>query len=125
VKDDRVYLDHILECIRRIEEDVRPGRDVFMASHTLQDAVLRNLHTLAESTQRLSVGLQLANPEVEWRRIAAFRNVVVHDYLGVDLDRIWHITQSEVPALKPTIQAILRNLPDLPDVDEEANEEDD
>jgi len=119
VKDDRVYLDHILECMRRIEEDVRPGRDAFMASHTLQDAVPRNLHTLAEPTQRLSVGLQLDHPEVEWRRIGAFRNVVVHDYLGIDLDRIWQITQPEIPALKPTIEAMLEDLPDSPIPDEE------
>ncbi|MBM4042680.1 MAG: DUF86 domain-containing protein [Planctomycetes bacterium] len=118
MKDDRVYLDHILECIRRIEEDVRPGRDAFMASHTLQDAVLRNLHTLAESTQRLSAALRQAHPEVEWRRIAAFRNVVVHDYLGIDLERMWEITQSEVPGLKPTIQTMLAELRDASASDE-------
>jgi len=43
MKDDRVYLLHTLECIRRIDENTSAGRDAFMASHTLQDAVLRNL----------------------------------------------------------------------------------
>jgi uncharacterized protein with HEPN domain len=59
-----------------------------MASHTLQDAVLRNLQTMTESTQRLSDALKAAHPDVEWRRIIAFRNVLVHDYLGIDLERI-------------------------------------
>ena len=89
MKDDSVYLRHILECIRRIEEDVTGGREQFFSSHTIQDAVLRNLHTLSESTQHLTAGLQARHPEVEWRRIAAFRNVLVHDYLGVDLERVW------------------------------------
>lgn len=51
MKDDRVYLRHILDCIRRIEEDTHGGKERFLSSHTPQDAVLRNLQTLAESTQ--------------------------------------------------------------------------
>jgi uncharacterized protein with HEPN domain len=73
MKDDTVYLRHILECVRRIEENVAGGRKQFMASHTLQDAVLRNLQTLAEATPRLSEALKVAHPQIEWRRIAAFR----------------------------------------------------
>ena len=48
MKDDRVYLHHIWECIQRIEENVAGGWDQFLASHTLQDAVLRNLQTMTE-----------------------------------------------------------------------------
>jgi uncharacterized protein with HEPN domain len=103
MKDDRVYLSHILDCIRRIEENTAGGKDAFFASHTLQDAVLRNLQTLAESTQRLSEKLKMRHPEVEWRRIGAFRNILVHDYLGIDMERIWEITQRDVPALKTTV----------------------
>jgi uncharacterized protein with HEPN domain len=108
MKDDGVYLDYILERIHRVEEDVADGRDAFMASHTLQDAVLRNLQTLAEATQRLSAPLKEAHPEVNWRRIAAFRNVLVHDYLGVDLERVWEITQHELPVLKKRVIGIIR-----------------
>jgi uncharacterized protein with HEPN domain len=54
MKDDVLYLRHIAECIRRIEANVTGGREAFMASHTLQDAVLRNLQTMTESTQCLS-----------------------------------------------------------------------
>jgi uncharacterized protein with HEPN domain len=91
VKDELVYLKHILECIRRIEENTRDARENFLASHTLQDAVLRNLQTLSESTQRLSEASRAKHPEVEWKRIAAFRNILVHDYLGIDMERVWEI----------------------------------
>lgn len=107
MKDDRVYLRHIQECIRRIEEDVAAGKDQFLESHTLQDAVLRNLQTMAESTQRISEDLKAIHPDVEWQRIAAFRNVLVHDYLGIDVERIWEITQCDVPRLKQAVLAIL------------------
>ncbi len=107
MKDNTVYLRHIQECIQRIEENVAQGRERFLASHTLQDAVLRNLQTMAESTQRLSDDSKAAYPEVEWHRIAAFRNVLVHDYLGVDLERVWDITQRDVPGLKQAILTLL------------------
>lgn len=107
MKDDRFYLRHILECIRRIEADTSPGRDEFLKSHTLQDAVLRNLQVLSESTQRISSDTKILRPEIEWRSISAFRNVLVHDYLGIDLDRIWEITQNEIQALKVAVDNLL------------------
>ncbi|MHC4118096.1 MAG: HepT-like ribonuclease domain-containing protein [Planctomycetota bacterium] len=107
MKDDSVYLRHVSECIRRIEENVADGKDRFLKSHTLQDAVLRNLQTMAESTQRVSQELKSAHPEIEWRRIGAFRNVLVHDYLGVDVERVWEITQRDVPELKQAIVSML------------------
>jgi uncharacterized protein with HEPN domain len=107
MKDDAVYLRYILECIHRIEEDVAEGRERFLTLHTFQDAVLRNLQVLAESTQRLSGGLKETQPAVEWRKIGAFRNILVHDYLGIDLDAIWGITQSEIPSLKLAVESML------------------
>jgi uncharacterized protein with HEPN domain len=107
LKDDSVYLRHILECIRRIEEDEAAGLEVFRTSHTLQDAVLRNLQVLAESSRRISIELKAKWPQVDWKRIAAFRNVLVHDYLGLDLDRIWEVTQRDIPELKKIVEKIL------------------
>jgi uncharacterized protein with HEPN domain len=72
MKDDAVYLRHI----RRIEENIAGGRAQFMESHTLQDAALRNLQTLAESTQRLSPALTDTHPAILWRRIASFRQEI-------------------------------------------------
>jgi len=107
MKDDAVYLRHILECIRRIEEDTAAGREAFLASHTFQDAVLRNLQTLAESTQQLSDAAKSKRPEMDWRRIAAFRNVLVHNYLGIDLETVWKVVQNDIPDLKRAVTAML------------------
>jgi uncharacterized protein with HEPN domain len=107
MKDDRLYLIHIAECIERIERYTAPGRDDFLSDTMIQDAVLRNLHTLSESKQRLSDALKDQHPEVDWTSIAAFRNVVVHDYLGIDLPRIWDIVARDLPALKLAIDAML------------------
>lgn len=100
MKDDCVYLQHILEAIRRIESHVAAGHTKFMESDLLQDAVLRNLQTMAEATTRLSPAVTLTEPEIDWRALAGFRNTLVHNSLGIDLDQIWLITQREVPALR-------------------------
>jgi len=62
---------------------------------------------MTESVQRLPEEMKAARPDIEWRRIAAFRNVLVHDYLGVDLERVWEIVQSDVPRLKQVVEALL------------------
>lgn len=118
MKDDSVYLAHIKECIRRIEENTSVGQERFVQSHVLQDAVIRNLQTMSEATQRLSEDLKNSHPEIEWPLIAAFRNVLVHDYLGLDIEVIWNITRRDVQQLKAVIYAILGEplVGDLPDV---------
>jgi len=83
LKDDRLYLIHILESIERVEEYTCQGLEQFLSDKKTQDAVLRNLQILAESTQRISPELKTANPEINWRGISGFRNVLVHDYLAI------------------------------------------
>jgi uncharacterized protein with HEPN domain len=112
VKDDRGYLNYILECIRRIEKHRRSGRRRFLSSDTIQDAVLRNLQTMAETTQRLSSEIKATQSHNPWEEISGFRNVLVHDYLGIDLETIWGIMQHEVPEVKTAIQAMLAALAD-------------
>ena len=114
MKDDRLYLQYILECIRRIEEHRQAGRERFLESHTLQDAVLHNLQTMAESTQRLSADSKAPHPHVPWSEISGFRNVLVPDYLGIDIEIIWGIMNEEVPELKSAVQQMLAALPSSP-----------
>lgn len=104
---DLAYLRHIRESIRRVEENTAGGREPFMTAHTLQDAVLRNLQTMAEATQRLSETAKAQHPEIPWPQIAAFRNVLVHNYLGVDLERVWLVVHRDVPALKRAVDRLI------------------
>jgi uncharacterized protein with HEPN domain len=110
VKDDRLYLIHIQEAIERIEEYTQEGEEFFLDDRKTQDAVLRNLHTLAESSQRISEALKEQYPQVDWRILSAFRNVVVHDYLGISLHRVWDIVENDLPGLKKSIMVILETL---------------
>jgi len=110
--DDRLYLIHILECIERIELYTSEGKISFFVDTRTQDAVTRNLQTLTESTQRISTRLKAEHPEIDWTNLSAFRNVVVHNYLGVDSIQIWGIVEQDLPVLKSQIQSIVQEFPD-------------
>ena len=115
MRDDAVYLRHIAECIRRIEDNTSGGQDDFLTSHTVQDATLRNLQTMSEATQRLSDAAKLTQPEVEWSKIGAFRNVLVHNYLGIDLELVWKVIENDLPELNRAVAEMLQNINDSDD----------
>ncbi|MEM6327567.1 MAG: DUF86 domain-containing protein, partial [Bacteroidota bacterium] len=109
---DRLYLDHILNRIERIERYVENDRDLFLNDEKTQDAVLRSLQTLAESTQRLSDEIKQSYPGTDWRAISGFRNVIVHNYLGLSTEQVWIIVSRDLPALKATVETMREELDD-------------
>ena len=106
---DLVYVNHMMECIDRVFEYSADGESSFRQSRLIQDAVIRNLQTMAESSQRLSEPIKAMAPNVPWRAISGFRNIIVHDYLGVDLDMVWLVISTDLPALQAALRKI--NLP--------------
>lgn len=100
------------DCLDRIHEYAQGDRARFEASRLVQDAVLRNLQTLAESSQRLSSEVKAAEPHIPWRELAGFRNVIVHGYLGVDLGAVWLVVENDLPALAEAVNRMtLRSAP--------------
>lgn len=110
MKDQRIYLQHILESIAWIEEYTSTGRDQFLTSRMAQDATLRQLQVMAESTQRISADLKDQHSEVDWRALSGFRNVLVHDYLGVDMDEVYSAIKAHLSALRAAVESMLKNL---------------
>jgi len=110
MKDQRIYLQHIIERIGWIEEYTSIGRDQFLASRMAQDATLRQLQVMAESTQRISADLKDQYPEVDWRALLGFRSVLVHNYLGVDMDGVYLAIQMHLPVLKAAVESMFSTL---------------
>jgi len=102
-KDNAVYIEHMLDSILRIDEYIE-SKELFYDSHLVQDAVVRNLQVMAESSQRLPEKVKNKYPEIPWNDISGFRNVLVHDYLGVDLDVIWSVIEQELPKLEKILK---------------------
>ncbi|SPE26637.1 conserved hypothetical protein [Candidatus Sulfopaludibacter sp. SbA6] len=107
MKSQRAYVEHVIECIRRIQEDSASGRDAVFASRTLRDAIVRNLQVLCESTQRIAEPHKQRHPELDWSLIAGMRNVLVHDYFEVDFETVWLVVTRDLPALEKAMRAIL------------------
>jgi uncharacterized protein with HEPN domain len=105
MKSDALYIVHIRECIDRIQSYIAGiDKNQFMASSLIQDAVLRNLQVLAESTQRLSDEFKNRHSEIEWHKISGLRNILVHDYLGIDTETVWVIVNKDLSTLQSLIQ---------------------
>jgi uncharacterized protein with HEPN domain len=85
VKDDRVYLWHIRDCIDRILDYTRDGQGVFLADTKTQDAVIRNLEIIGEAVKNISGDLKSVYPDIPWQRIAGMRDRMIHEYFGVNL----------------------------------------
>ncbi len=115
-KDPRVYLAHILECVQKIERFTADGRERFFQDEMVQDAVLRNFEVIGEAAKRLDDAYRKAHPEIPWRALAGLREVLIHQYEGVDLEKVWAIVESELPRLR---EAIARLLPPLEQLERE------
>jgi uncharacterized protein with HEPN domain len=104
---DRVLLAHMRDCIQRIAEYTVGERSRFESSRMVQDAVIRNLQTLTESSQRLSDVIKATEPSVPWRELAGFRNVIVHAYLGIDLGAVWLVIAQDLAPLAAAIDRMI------------------
>lgn len=102
MKEDVVYLTHILNCISDIQSYVAT-KDEFFHSKLIQDAVLRNLEVIGEATKNISPELRNKEKDIPWRDMAAFRDVLIHKYFGLDSDIIWNVVERDLPKIKPRL----------------------
>ncbi len=107
MKSDKIYLIHVLECINKIEDYTKAGKKAFMQTSLLQDAVIRNLEVIGEAVKKLSPGFRESHSKIPWRQIAGIRDVLIHDYMGVDIDMVWEVVVKDLPVLKDSINKIM------------------
>lgn len=110
MKRDQVYLNHILDSIKKIEQYTKAGKKNFFSEMHWQDATIRQLEIIGEATKRISDEIRKDNTDVPWRRMAGLRDILIHEYMGVDLVAIWEITEKNLPPLKIQIEHIIKNL---------------
>jgi len=112
VRDNRERLLDILEAIERIERYAARGREAFENDELLQTWVVHHVQIIGEAARKVSESLRRGHPEVPWAQIVAMRNVLVHDYFGVDTEEVWVAVERDLPDLKRKLQAILSALPE-------------
>jgi uncharacterized protein with HEPN domain len=106
--DDRLYLQHILDAITRIQSHVSGvDRAGFDSSPLVQDAVVRQLEIIGEAAKRVSSQLRDQSGWIPWREIAGTRDKLIHDYMGVDWEAVWLTVQDDLGPLKRSVQELL------------------
>lgn len=107
-RDDSVYLQHILDAIAKTEVYLQGVDEAAFNQNTLiQDGVIRQIEIIGEATRRLSHELRQNYSHVPWADIAGMRDKLIHDYLGVDIEKVWLTAKEDLPVLKAEVQKIL------------------
>lgn len=108
-RDPRFLLEDILEaCSRILCYTEGLTFEDFQRDRKTLDAVLHNLVTIGEAVKKLPGAIRERYPDVEWNRIAGLRDVLVHEYFGVDEEIVWDIVQNKVPRLQGLVEGIIR-----------------
>lgn len=112
-RSSKLLIEDIWDSMEKIARYVI-GMDLnsFQQDDRTIDAVVRNLEIIGEAANRLPESFKLQYAEIPWRKIVGLRNRIVHEYFGVDVDIVWSILQSDLPALRPAFEKIREELSD-------------
>ena len=107
---DTTYLRHIREALVRAISHARHGRERFLLDRDTQDAAIRNLEVAGEAAKRVSASLRHSHPEVPWGTLARLRDVLIHQYMNVDIAAIWDDLTLHVPSVIDSVDRILAEI---------------
>ena len=108
-KSYKIYLKDILKCIKKVERYIKNcSKENFLKNEMLVDAIIRNLDVMGEAAKKIPPELRKKHQEIEWQKIAGLRDVLIHDYSGIDFDLLWEIITIRVPPIKGLLNKILR-----------------
>ena len=106
-RDSKVYLSDILDSSRKIRAYIAGmSRDQFAADEKTIDAVVRNLEVIGEAVKHIPQSMRELQPHVPWQRIAGLRDLLIHQYFGIDRDIVWNIAQEKLDELELAVKAL-------------------
>lgn len=107
IRDDRVYLSHIVDALHQISEYTADlDSDGFSSARIVQDAVIRQFEIVGEATKNISEGFRTMHPGIPWKDLAGFRDKLIHQYFGVDISLVWRSVVEDVPQLLGELEGI-------------------
>lgn len=108
----RDRLELVAEAIQRIEKEQVAGRETFDNDPKSQVWMVHHIQIIGEAVRAVLDQLRELDPNTSWAQIVGMRHILVHDYFGVDLDEVWAAVENDLPALKSSVEGLLRSLPE-------------
>lgn len=111
IRDERLYLDDILESINLIHEYLEGvSENEFHMSREKQDSIVRRIEIIGEATKSISSELKEQNQQIPWEKMAGMRNVLIHEYFGINWVTVWKTATQFIPPLKMEIENLINKL---------------
>jgi uncharacterized protein with HEPN domain len=107
MRDDTVRLEDIRDAVHQIEKYSQRGRQVFDQDELVRVWILHHLEIIGEACRGLSEGFRRSHPDEIWSNAVSFRNVLVHQYFGIDYEAVWAVVEQDLPFLKQKVEDIL------------------
>ncbi len=111
MRDYRLYLDDVLQAVKKVEKYTRGITFAkLIKNDLLVDGITRNLEIIGEAAKNIPMDIKKKYPYIEWKKIAGFRDILAHEYFGIDLEVMWDIVKNKLPDLRKKISYILKTL---------------
>jgi len=105
MKDDSVFVAHIMESINYIEKFSRDiSKEEFSRNRLVRNAIVRELEIIGEASKNLSDDFKIKHKNIEWKPIVGFRDKLIHNYFGLDIERVWNVIEKDLSIFKKQLE---------------------